>query len=39
MVDGAVFQNSKLASFEAIDADKNLEITYDELRAYIAKYE
>ena len=25
--------------FEAIDADKNLEITYDELRAYIAKYE
>lgn len=39
MVDGKEFQDSEVASFEAIDADKNLEITYDELRAYIGKYE
>jgi Ca2+-binding EF-hand superfamily protein len=39
VVDGQEFQNTKIASFEAMDADKNLEITYDELREYIAKYE
>ncbi len=39
VVDGEEFQNAQLAGFEAIDADKNLEITYDELREYIAKYE
>jgi len=39
VIDGQEFHSSHLASFEAVDADKNLEITYDELRTYVAKYE
>src|SRR5262249_11398212 len=38
-IDGEEFQSSNIGRFEDIDSDGNLELTYEELRAYVAKYE